>query len=310
LGTKSALHQAIQKGDLESTLLILVAHPDDEFFRDSSEMTPLEIAAGLRDPSFELLILANQKPASVTGEYFLESIKNGICAEMEHSLTVFQSEPTLIPKFAEFLDGVAVIEHSLWKFGELVDLQTIEVRRRLEILQQTAEGTSMNAQEKAMQDLRVTWNKKIKETENRIRELSSTVFTQESLNSIKRWEQITRERKQFLDDLLKSKTITLNANSEVIEEINLLTKQNTILETFQNWNEVKSKPFQKEIVAFTKKSQMAFAPMTKTEELKDIFRAIKEINSQIAESSPNLFESRSTTTTKRSTRARIPKPPK
>ena len=288
VGTKCAIILAIRRGDLESTRLILADHPDDEMCKDSRGLTPLEVAVGLKDPSFELLLLATHKPTKSIGEEFVNGIRDSILDDMAQERDAFSQDPLSINNLPEFLDSVAVTEHTLWRFGELISLQLIEVRDKLAELRDKAKNIS--PLERSLNDLRILWDAKIKETERRHKTLSAQVFTPESRAALQRWQQVLNDRKAFFDDMI-SKANSLAGNvGNTQEELEFYENMSEVLSTYRNWENEQTKPFQTEIVEFTKKTQQFLAPHAREPGMSDVFVALKALNDQIAETSPQLFE--------------------
>lgn len=291
VGTKCALNISIRRNDIESARLILMAHPEDELVKDSRNQTPLELAASLMDPSFELLILATRKPESGTGETFLLQIRDSLLDDVQNAREKFVKDTNTIQNLSEFIDGVSIIERALWRFGELVTLQTMEVKSRLQALEN--KGPTITPQQRAVIDLRDIWDKKIRETEEKQRELKTQVFTPESRAALARWEQTIRERKQFFDELMSKAKSEIGNINDIVEEQHFLSRMDLLLSSLQNWNEQYTKPFQAEIVSFSMKVQTEYSMSVKAPDHTEVFEALKELNTQIAETSPDLINSKS-----------------
>ena len=292
IGTKCAIILAIKRGDLESTRLILADHPDDEMCKDSRGYTPLEVSVGLKDPSFELLLLATHKPTKSIGEDFVDGIRDSILDDMAQQRDAFTQDPMTINNLPEFLDSVAVTEHTLWRFGELITLQSLEVRDKLSELREKAKNIS--PLEKSLNDLRIMWDAKIKETERRHKTLSTQVFTPESRAALQRWQQVLNDRKAFFDDLISKANSMSGTTTNIQEELQFYERMNDVLASYKNWENEQTKPYQAEIVEFTKKTQQALAPRARDPGMSDVFSALKALNDQIAETNPQLFEVKTT----------------
>lgn len=298
IGSKCALILAVRRGDLESARLISLEKPDDELARDGKGLTPVEIAAGLKDPSFELLLISTHKPTASIGEKFVESIKNSILQDMAEERQTFEKDPSTIDNLADFLDSVAVTEHSLWRFGELINLQSAEVKQRLTILNER--NRNISPVEKSLNELQTMWEAKIKETASKQNALQNCVFTPESRAALQRWEQVTRERKAFFEELMAKSRSLRGDTGNALEELEFYNKMNSVLSKLKNWEIEQIRPFQSEIVTFTRKVQLTLAPQAKEPGMADVFGTLKMLNTQINETNPSLFEVKSTTSTRKS----------
>ncbi|EAX93606.1 hypothetical protein TVAG_427280 [Trichomonas vaginalis G3] len=210
---------------------------------------------------------------------------------MSEERQTFEKDPSSIENLADFLDSVAVTEHSLWRFGELIQLQTVEVKQRLTLLNERSKNIS--PVEKSLNELQTMWEAKIKETQNKQRSLQNCVFTPESRAALQHWEQITKERKNFFEELMAKSRALRGDSGNALEELEFYNKMNAVLSKLQNWENEQTRPFQAEIVAFTRKVQLALAPQAKEPGMADVFGTLKMLNTQINETNPSLFEVKS-----------------
>ena len=167
--------------------------------KDANGYTPAKYAAEMSDPSIDLLLAANRTEAHIScakGAQFITELSHWIANSIEMCQKNCEQK-----KPADILNRILFVNRRLKRFAELLQKKKADVSSEVEALNWAPQPSRSDQMDSHMALLIQRWRDRLEEVSKLHRGLEEKLITSGGQSALRKWEQITRSRREFFENL-------------------------------------------------------------------------------------------------------------
>lgn len=285
----SALHYAAKEGQAESCLL-LMKYGIKRNLLDNNDLTAVDYAERLEDPTTELLLRTPNLPQTTLDVNYVRFLNDSFEPKIEEIRDQMADAQTKFPKHMKtFISTLITLERCHTRFVVFLKNKTEELQELVDSLSKPSKENVDKDIDRLSVQLFNSIQKEIQSTAQRQEEFGQELFSPAGIESYERWVKRNEEMQQFIEELVSTGLDKYGLKDDVANKLRKARQDFEYVSSLSAEIAAKTVPFQEEIVAF-----ISFAMRTlKTMDLKepiDIYENFfKNLARQIEKTNPELI---------------------